>query len=94
MTDLSTSRFLAALDTVTGDLDPAETAEWREAFQSVVATQGPERARYLLDELARLAGTPQVGWQPELVTPTSTPSRWTVSPLSRAIWPSRKSSPR
>jgi pyruvate dehydrogenase E1 component len=51
------------------DTDPIETAEWREAFQSVLLTQGPERARWMLDELARLARQQRVGWAPELCTP-------------------------
>jgi pyruvate dehydrogenase E1 component len=48
---------------------PAETAEWREALQSLVATEGPARARALLDELARTAHGLHVGWQPERNTP-------------------------
>jgi len=51
------------------DLDPGETAEWREAFLALVAAQGPERARHMLDELARLARAERVGWQPGLNTP-------------------------
>ena len=51
------------------DADPQETAEWTQAFQSVVATHGPERARFVLDQLVRLAHTAQVGWSPELATP-------------------------
>ena len=51
------------------DLDPQETQEWRDAFAALVAAQGPERARFVLDELARLARTQRVGWQPELCTP-------------------------
>ncbi len=51
------------------DLDPQETNEWRDAFAALVAAQGPERARFVLDELARLARTQRVGWQPELCTP-------------------------
>ncbi len=51
------------------DPDPQETAEWRDAFQSLLDSQGPQRARYLLDELARLARVQRVGWQPELATP-------------------------
>jgi pyruvate dehydrogenase E1 component len=65
MTDHSLSRFLSDA----GDTDPAETAEWRDALRSLVASQGPERARYLLDELAALARDPHIGWSPELVTP-------------------------
>ncbi len=53
----------------TPDTDPQETAEWREAFMALAATQGPSRARYLLDELARLAREQRVGWKPELATP-------------------------
>ncbi len=51
------------------DLDAEETAEWRDAFLSLLQTQGPQRARQMLDELARLAGTQRVGWQPERNTP-------------------------
>ena len=58
---------LAAL--LAQDTDPEETAEWREAFAALVQAQGPERARYVLEELARLARTQRVGWHPELNTP-------------------------
>ena len=53
----------------TADLDPIETAEWREAFQSVVGLHGPERARFLLDQLVAMAHSSQIDWSPELVTP-------------------------
>ncbi len=53
----------------TPDTDPQETAEWREAFMALAASQGQARARYLLDELARLAREQRVGWKPELATP-------------------------
>ena len=66
MTDHSLSRFLAA---DSGDVDPVETAEWRDAFLSLVAAHGPDRARFILDQLAVLARGPHVGWSPELVTP-------------------------
>ncbi|TFY96292.1 alpha-ketoglutarate dehydrogenase [Ramlibacter rhizophilus] len=65
MTDHSFTRFLHAQ----GDTDPAETAEWRDALRAVLESEGPERARFLLDELAALARDPRVGWSPELVTP-------------------------
>jgi len=52
-----------------GDADPQETAEWRDAFWALVATQGPERARFILAELAHQAHAHQVGWQPEPNTP-------------------------
>ncbi len=51
------------------DLDPQETAEWREALLAVLASQGPQRAGFLLDELVRLARHQGADWQPELVTP-------------------------
>ena len=51
------------------DSDPLETTEWRDAFVALAAAQGPERARFLLDELARLARQQRIGWQPELATP-------------------------
>ncbi len=53
----------------TPDPDPQETQEWRDAFATLLAGQGPERARFILDELARQARTQRVGWQPELCTP-------------------------
>ncbi|MES2509444.1 MAG: alpha-ketoglutarate dehydrogenase [Pseudomonadota bacterium] len=51
------------------DPDPQETAEWREAFEALVATQGPARARQMLDELSRVARAQRTGWQPDLSTP-------------------------
>ena len=51
------------------DIDPEETAEWRDAFLALVATQGPERARHMLQELVRLARRQRIGWQPDLNTP-------------------------
>lgn len=51
------------------DPDPAETAEWRDAFLALVATEGPERARQMLAELVRLARQQRIGWQPDLNTP-------------------------
>ena len=66
MADHSITRYLADQG---GDADPLETAEWRDAFQALVATQGPARARFILDQLAVLARHPTVAWSPELVTP-------------------------
>ncbi len=51
------------------DPDPMETAEWRDALLSLIANQGRERARQILDEVARVARSQRVGWQPELNTP-------------------------
>ncbi len=36
------------------DTDPQETQEWRDSFDSVVATGGRPRAQYLIDQLADL----------------------------------------
>ncbi|MGH6626347.1 MAG: alpha-ketoglutarate dehydrogenase [Burkholderiaceae bacterium] len=63
------SALLAMPTEMPADPDPQETAEWREAFVALAATQGPERARRMLDELARLARDNRIGWQPELSTP-------------------------
>jgi pyruvate dehydrogenase E1 component len=49
--------------------DAGETAEWRDAFLSLVAADGPARGRQILDELAVLARSKRIGWQPELNTP-------------------------
>ncbi|MEY3610343.1 MAG: Pyruvate dehydrogenase component, partial [Pseudomonadota bacterium] len=51
------------------DIDPEETAEWREALLALIGTQGPARARQILDELATVARQQRTGWQPELNTP-------------------------
>jgi len=51
------------------DPDPAETAEWRDAFLALAQAHGPQRARQMLVELARLARQQRIGWQPELATP-------------------------
>jgi pyruvate dehydrogenase E1 component len=53
----------------TVDADPQETAEWLDAFASLLRTQGPERARFMLDALVRRARLEDVEWQPELNTP-------------------------
>ena len=35
------------------DVDPVETSEWREAFDSVIEFDGADRAEFLLEELDR-----------------------------------------
>ena len=43
------------------DLDPVETSEWREAFDSVIEFDGADRAAFLLEEMvgeARRNGVP------------------------------------
>ncbi|HEU5296598.1 MAG TPA: alpha-ketoglutarate dehydrogenase [Burkholderiaceae bacterium] len=66
---MSDDRLYRFLTSDSGDIDPVETTEWREAFLALVAAHGAERGRFILDQLAVLARSPQVGWSPELVTP-------------------------
>ncbi|HWL29512.1 MAG TPA: pyruvate dehydrogenase (acetyl-transferring), homodimeric type, partial [Burkholderiaceae bacterium] len=51
------------------DIDPEETEEWREAFLSLFAAHGPERAAFMLNELQRMASTTNVEWNPRIGTP-------------------------
>lgn len=51
------------------DSDPQETAEWRDAFTALVATHGPKRARFVLNELAHQARIQRVGWKDSGVCP-------------------------
>ncbi len=51
------------------DIDAQESAEWHDAFAALTASQGPERARWILHALARQARALRIGWQPELATP-------------------------
>ena len=70
MTNLSLARHIGAiLSSTQFDADPAETAEWLEAFDALAATHGPERARFLLDALLAHARRRGVNWQPSLITP-------------------------
>lgn len=68
---LSAARTRAFLDAVAPhhDPDPQETSEWRDAFVALAQAHGPQRARQMLDELARLAQQQRIGWRPELATP-------------------------
>src|SRR3954447_7716537 len=70
------------------DNNPLETQEWREALASVLEFEGPDRARFLLDELfteARRKGTPvpYSGTTPYLNT--IAPDREPRHPGNRAI---------
>ncbi|HLW67100.1 MAG TPA: pyruvate dehydrogenase (acetyl-transferring), homodimeric type, partial [Gemmataceae bacterium] len=40
---------------VVGDIDPDETAEWLDSLEGVLRSQGPERARFLLEALLEKA---------------------------------------
>ena len=70
MTDLSLARHIGAiLGDGIADLDPAETAEWCEALDALIAAHGQARARFLLDALLAHARRRGVRWQPSMVTP-------------------------
>jgi len=51
------------------DVDPTETAEWNEAFMDLLASGDNERAKFILDNLVKLANKNQINWVPDLVTP-------------------------
>src|SRR5437899_1724728 len=50
------------------DLDPRETAEWLEALDEIVDQAGPDRAAYLLEQLAARARANGAGLPPHLNT--------------------------
>ncbi len=50
------------------DPDPQETAEWQDAFLSLIDASGPQRAAWMLNELARLARRECIGWRPSFNT--------------------------
>ena len=50
-------------------LDQPELDEWRDALASLVANAGPERARQILDLLARDASAAHIDWKPRHGTP-------------------------
>ena len=54
---------------ISADPDPSETDEWRQAFDSVLETQGAMRAQQILEALSERARLRRVGWTPELTTP-------------------------
>src|SRR3972149_5615427 len=51
------------------DADPAETKEWLEAFDALVAAEGPERATFILRTLLDRARAKRVPMPPVLNTP-------------------------
>jgi pyruvate dehydrogenase E1 component len=70
MTDLSLARHIGAvLGDGSADLDPAETAEWCEALDALIAAHGEARARFLFDALLAHARRRGVRWLPSMVTP-------------------------
>ncbi|VCU70274.1 Pyruvate dehydrogenase E1 component [Pigmentiphaga humi] len=63
------ARHLHAPANAQGDSDPEETQEWRDALLSLLDAGGPQRAREILDMLARVAGESGLAWRPGLNTP-------------------------
>lgn len=51
------------------DIDASETQEWRAALLSLLENAGPDRVRFILDDLAHLARSGRVAWKPILNTP-------------------------
>lgn len=51
------------------DIDESETAEWIAALESVLATSGPERAHFLLSQLAAAAREAGLKWRDSRITP-------------------------
>jgi pyruvate dehydrogenase E1 component len=51
------------------DIDPEETAEWIDSFDTIVASEGRARARYLLMKLLERARTQQVGFPASISSP-------------------------
>ena len=68
-TSISPDLLRAASELALHDPDPVESAEWRAAFVAMAEAHGPDRARWMLDELSRLARSRRIGWEPELSTP-------------------------
>ncbi len=50
------------------DQDPGETKEWQEAFTSLLGSQGPKRAHFILNYLHTLSAKLGVKWSPNLVS--------------------------
>ena len=69
MTDLSDIDYSAFWRVNPPDADPAETREWLEAFDALVAAEGRERATFLLRKLLDHARVRRVPLPPVLNTP-------------------------
>ncbi|CAN5581336.1 pyruvate dehydrogenase (acetyl-transferring), homodimeric type [soil metagenome] len=65
------------------DIDPAETQEWIDSLDDVVAAVGPDRARFIIFKLLKRARQLQVG------LPTLTQTRYinTISPEQEPYFP-------
>ena len=76
------------------DADPVETREWLDAVESVIAHEGVDRARFLLERLIGQVRKAGVDLPFSANTRTSTRSRPRKSRGGPAISSSRGASPR
>ncbi|MEY4467686.1 MAG: hypothetical protein RIR21_1479, partial [Pseudomonadota bacterium] len=74
--DMSTPDHLVRLN----DTDEQETAEWIAALESVLASAGPERARFLLSKLSAAARDAGLNWRDARITPYINTIRATDEP--------------
>ena len=65
------------------DTDPLETREWLDALDAVVRHAGPERASFLLLELAKHAIDSRLRLPPAITTPFSN----TIAPAEEKMMP-------
>ena len=68
---------------INADLDPIETGEWLEALQAVIAEDGNERARFLLESLIKKANKEGI-YLGELI---NTPYRNTINTCDEKLLP-------
>ena len=54
---------------MTQDIDPLETSEWLDAFDSVIRSQGEQRATFLLQELLGRASQTGIPVPDSITTP-------------------------
>ena len=66
------------------DIDPAETQEWIDSLDAVVAAGGRERARYIVAKLLERSNEQQVGVPPTTYTPYINTIPASEQPSSRA----------
>ncbi|NLY65849.1 MAG: alpha-ketoglutarate dehydrogenase [Alcaligenaceae bacterium] len=69
-------------NSVNKDIDPMETAEWKESLYSVLASHGKDRAVFILNELSQLAGQLNINWQQPAAPGTSRHSYVNTIPVS------------
>jgi pyruvate dehydrogenase E1 component len=69
LTDLADSSFSGYWRVIAPDVDPTETREWVDAFDALVASEGAERATFILRKLLDRARAKRVRMPPVLNTP-------------------------